>query len=266
MLSIVGTGYHVSGQVTPEAHSVIRAAGRVLYLVTDAATAAWVRSLRPDATSLHDCYRDGESGVAASGQMVERIIAPLAAGESVCAVFSGHPAIGMHTTHAALRRARELGHATRMLPAVSFEDCLVADLGVDPGATGRSLFEATDFVLRPRPVDTGAALVLIQVGAIGEGVYRLGTEPHREGLRLLQQVLERHYPVGHEVVLYDAAQLPVADPAVVALPLGELAEGPVRVATTLYVPPLGRPPKDPVMLERLGLPPEQEAPAGEQAP
>lgn len=245
MLTLVGTGYGVAGQVTPEARSAIEAADRLLFLATDPATAAWLRSLRPEAVSLHDCYRPGERGVDASLAMVERILAPLAAGHTVCAAFSGHPSIAMHTAHEAARRARERGAPVRILAGISFEDCLVADLGVDPGKTGRALYEATDFLVRPRPVDTGAALVLLQVGALGEDVYRTGTAPCRERLALLQEALERHYPGEHEVVLYETAQLPVAEPSVVRLPLRDLAAGPVRVTSTLYVPPLATPPEDP---------------------
>ena len=77
MLSVVGLGYNVSGQVTPETRSVMRGADRLFYLVTDPAMAAWLRSLKPDATSLHDCYRDGESGIDASNAMVARILEPI---------------------------------------------------------------------------------------------------------------------------------------------------------------------------------------------
>jgi hypothetical protein len=34
-----------------------------------------------------------------------------------------------------------------MLPAVSAEDCLFADLGVDPGAAGCQSHEAADFLI-----------------------------------------------------------------------------------------------------------------------
>lgn len=259
MLSIVGLGYGVAGHATPETLSLLDGADRLFYLVTDPATAAWLRSRVPGAVSLHDCYREGEPGLDASHAMAERIVAPLAEDLDVCAAFSGHPGIGMHTGHEALRRAREMGIPARMLPAVSCEDCLVAEVGVDPGRTGRMLYEATDFVARPRPLDPGAALVLLQVGAVGERVYRSGSEANREGLRRLQEVLERSYPPDHEVTLYERSPLPVAESSVVRLPLRELARGPVRVSTTLYAPPLERPPKDPAVLARLGLTPEPGA-------
>lgn len=255
-LFVVGTGYGVAGQVTPETRSVIDAADRLFYLVTDPATGGWLRERHPHATSLHDCYLAGETGVAASEAMVRRIVEPLAEGLTVCAAFSGHPAIGLYPPHGALAAARAGGHRARMLAAVSFEDCLVADVGVDPGATGRSLWEATDFVIRPRPVDTGAALVLIQIGAIGERTYRTGREASVEGLEVLRDTLLSHDPGDHEVVVYESSQIPVAPPTVVRLPLAELAgtadrPTPVRVASTLYVPPLAERPKDPERIARV---------------
>jgi len=259
MLSIVGLGYNVSGQVTPESRSVMSSAERIFYLVTDPAAARWIDTLGPPAVSLHDCYRPGERGMDASRAMVERIVAPLGEGLDVCAAFSGNPAIAMHTTHEAIRRARDQGIATRMYPAISFEDCLVSDLGVDPGQLGRMMYEATDFVLRPRPLDVTAALVLLQVGAIGERSWRDGDGANREGLRLLQETLERSYPGDHEVTLYRMAQLPISDPAVVRLPLGQLADGPVHVNSTLYVPRLEPPRLHAEMADRVGYRPRASA-------
>ena len=47
-------------------------------------------------------------------------------------------------------------------------------------------------------------------------------------------------------MIYESPQLPLADPTIVRLPVGELAEGPVRVASTLYVPPpSSHPPRAP---------------------
>ncbi len=252
MLSIVGLGYNVSGQVTPESRSVMANADRLLYLVTDSAMAAWLRDLNPEATSLHDCYRPGRSGLEASNAMVDRIVEPLGNGLSVCAAFSGNPAIAMHTTHEAILRAREMAVPARMYPAVSFEDCLVADLGVDPGQLGRMMYEATDFVLRPRALDTASALVLLQVGAIGERIWRESADAHREGLRLLQETLERTYPGDHEVTLYRMAQLPIADASVERIALGRLADAPVHVNSTLYVPRLRSPRLHVEMADRVG--------------
>lgn len=236
-LTVAGTGYGVAGQITPETEAAIREADRLFYLVTDPATAAFLRSLNPRARSLHDAYQPGEQGLAASRSMVERILEPLGRGLSACAVFSGHPAVFLHTSHAAVRQARRRGFAARMLPAVSCEDCLVADLGVDPSRSGRCLFEATDFLLRRRRFDPASALVLLQVGAIGLVDYREGAEPNRRGLEVLAQVLQEHYPADHQAVLYEIPLLPLFDPSIRPVALAELPRAPVTVVSTLYVPP-----------------------------
>jgi hypothetical protein len=138
-----------------------------------------------------------------------------------------------------------------MLPAISFEDCLFADLGVDPGVSGRLMYEATDFLVRPRTVDSTAALVLLQVGAIGLTRFALGDTPHREGLRLLAEALQQHFPADHRVALYRMPQLPMFDPTIEWLPLAEIAAGSLSVVSTLFVPPLGRRAIDRSVLARL---------------
>src|SRR5262249_9415517 len=171
-------------------------ADRLLYLVSDPATSSWLKSLNPRAESLHDCYRTGESGAVAVGRMVERILVPLREELDVCAAFSGHPAIGLPVSHEAVRRARAEGSGARLLPAISFEDCLTADLGVDPGDNGRLLFDAGDFIRRAPRIDTSSTLLLIQAGAIGVTDYQDGKEPNRAGLARLSEVLGRLYGGG----------------------------------------------------------------------
>ena len=53
-LTVVGTGYNVAGQVTPEALSCLKSADRLFYLMSDPATALWLRSLNAAAEPPHD--------------------------------------------------------------------------------------------------------------------------------------------------------------------------------------------------------------------
>src|SRR5438876_10133388 len=94
----------------------------------------------------------------------------------------------------------------RMLPAVSALDCLVADLGIDPAATGLQSYEATDFLVHRRPPDEAATLVLWQIGVVGELGY--ATEPRRENLALLVERLVETYPRDHEAIVYEASPYP----------------------------------------------------------
>lgn len=251
-LTVVGTGYRVAGQATRETCTVIESADRLFYLVSDPATAHWLRSLNATAQSLHDCYQEGRDGAASSHEMVERILVPLREGLTVCAAFYGHPAIFMHPPREAMRRARLEGFGARMLPAVSSIDCLFADLDVDPATEGYQLYEATDFLARQRPFDAAIPLVLLQVGAVGNVQYRSDVAPNRAGLRVLVETLQHHYPASHQVVLYEIAQLLPWDSLIRRVALSGLLEAPVSVVSTLFVPPAALAQADPAMLERLG--------------
>lgn len=250
-LTVVGTGYNVAGQVTPETLSCLQQAERLFFLMTDPATSAWLKSLNDAAESLHDCYRVGEPGTVACERMVERILAAVREGHEVCAAFYGHPAIFIPPGLESVRRARQEGFPARMLPAISFEDCLFADLGLDPGTDGRIMYEATDFLIRPRRFDPTAGLILLQVGAIGLVDFREEETPNRAGIRLLARALAEHYPESHRVALYRAAQLPIFEPSIDWAAVSELPEAPLSVWSTLYVPPLKRRPLDREMLARL---------------
>jgi hypothetical protein len=138
-----------------------------------------------------------------------------------------------------------------MLPGVSAEGCLVADLGVDPGQLGWQSYDATDFLVHGRRPDASAGLILWQIGVVGNARY--SPAPDRAHLPLLIGYLRRFYPADHTIVLYEASPYPVAPHAAVHVPLGDVSPEHVRPMTTMYVPPATAPRPDLEMLERLGL-------------
>jgi hypothetical protein len=52
-----------------------------------------------------------------------------------------------------------------MLPGISSEDGLFADLGVHPVSYGRQSYEATDFLANGRKTDPTSSVVLWQIGS-----------------------------------------------------------------------------------------------------
>ena len=99
--------------------------------------------------------------------MAEAILEPVRAGKRVCAAFYGHPGVFVLPSHEAIARARAEGFDATMLPGVSAEDCLVADLGVDPARNGLQSYEAGDFLRRRPAIEPTTALVLWQIGVVG---------------------------------------------------------------------------------------------------
>jgi len=252
-LTVVGTGYLVAGQATIEALACIEKAQKLFYLVTEPATSQWLESLNSTAESLQDCYAVGKHRYDTYREMVERMLAPVRKGKRVVAAFYGHPGVFVYPSHEAIRRARKEGFAARMLPGISAEDCLFADLGIDPALYGCQSFEATDFLIHRRKFDPSSHLILWQVGAIGVKDYQNRELWSRGGLRVLVEALGKTYPPGHEVVIYEAAQYPVCEPLVKRVVLAKLAKSRVTVISTLYVPPRRKARLDKRMMARLGL-------------
>lgn len=251
-LTVVGTGIQLGTHLTPEARAAISNADVVLTLVSEPVMLAAVEQLNPQTRPLQDHYVVGESRAIAYEAMVEEILAHVRKGSKVCAAFYGHPGVFVAPSHEAVRRAREEGFKARMLPGVSAEDCLFADLGVDPARLGCQSYEATEFLVHGRSVDTSVALVLWQLGTVGNTAAAEEAAP--VGLAVLVDVLLGYYPPEHEVVVYEASPYPGFDAKVRRTPLAELRPEHVTAMSTLYVPAARTPELDLTMLDRLGLP------------
>lgn len=249
----MGTGISGPAHVSTEALAVIRWSERVLFLLADPLSRAWLLQLREDAEDLSVFYAVGRPRADTYDQIVDRLLALVRAGSETCAVFYGHPGVFALPTHAVIRRAREEGFEARMLPAISAEDCLFADLGIDPATQGCQSYEATDFLIRARRIDPHAGLVLWQVGVIGVAEHRDERLWNEDGLRILRDALLRIYPSEHPVVVYEATTLPVCEPMVARVPLAGLAQAPVTALSTLWIEPLPDLDVDREMLKALKL-------------
>lgn len=238
-LLVVGSGIALAGHLSAEARAAIVGADIVFAQMGDALAEQWLATLNPNVVSLAPLYQ-GRSRLCAYALMAQTIVAPLREGRDVCAVFYGHPGVFVRPSHDAIALARRQGHAARMLAAISAEDCLFADLGLDPAQYGAQSFEARDFVLNARTFDPAAPLILWQPAVLGDDSFTHFTADAR-ALGALREVLLETYPAAHEVVLYEAASLPIHGPRIEPLALARLAEARVGEATTLVIPPLRAP-------------------------
>lgn len=252
-LVIVGTGIRTVGQLTTEAIAWVEKAEKLLYVVGDPIAEEAIRQLHEDgAESLYGMYAEGKSRMQTYEEMVERILEHVRAGLLTCVAFYGHPGVFVYPSHEAVRRARAEGYAARMLPGISAEDCLFADLGVDPATTGCQSYEATDFMMNRRIIDPSSAVVLWQVGVVGDWTFkRWGYD--LSALPLLIQRLLEVYPPEHVGYVYEAAVYPGCEPVIKPVPLARLSEAGLSSISTLYIPPARPPTPDPVMYERLGF-------------
>jgi hypothetical protein len=235
-LVCVGVGMTLGSHLSPLARSHIENADVVFMAVSDGIVELWLRQMHPDVRSLQHFYRPGKSRARTYRQMVDAMLKEVRAGKRVCGAFYGHPGVFAVPPHEAIAIARREGFAAHMEPGISAEDCLYADLGIDPGTFGCQHYEASQFLFYKRRIDPSAYLILWQIGIVGDrSLARFSTGAQYR--RVLLDVLAPDYPLEHEVILYRAATLPIDKPHVVRTPLKKLPAAEVDLADTLVIPP-----------------------------
>ncbi|THU91725.1 tetrapyrrole methylase [Dendrothele bispora CBS 962.96] len=239
-LTIVGTGIESIGQITLQAISHIETASKVFYCVVDPATEAFIRTKNKNCFDLYPYYDNGKHRMDTYIQMAEVMLKEVRNGLDVVGVFYGHPGVFVSPSHRALAIAESEGYKARMLPGVSAEDCLFADLRIDPSHPGCMTYEASDFLIRERPVNIHSHLVLWQVGCVGVADFNSGGFKNTK-FDVLVDRLEQEYGADHPVVHYMASILPYEDPVTDKFTVSQFRDPQIakRICgiSTFYIPP-----------------------------
>ena len=239
-LSCVGLGMTLGSHLTPLARSHIAQADVVFAGLSDGIVEMWLQRMHADVRSLQSYYQEGKSRLTTYRQWVDLLMTEVRAGKRVCGVFYGHPGIFAWAPHKAIATARAEGYAAHMEPGISAEDCLYADLGIDPGRFGCQHFEASQLLLFERRIDPTGYLVLWQVGLVGDrSLARFQTGPAYR--QVLVELLAEHYPLDHEVIVYRAATLPIQRPGIRRVALRDLPNIELPAEETVVLPPAATP-------------------------
>jgi len=137
-----------------------------------------------------------------------------------------------------------------MLPGISAEDCLFADLGIDPGIYGCQSFEATDFLANRRVSDPRSSLILWQIGVLGDSTFKTFAYD-TSAMPLLVERLLQLYPASHPIYLYEAAVFPGCEPTINVVPIHGLTSAPMSAGYTAYLPPAYPTISDPTTVNRM---------------
>jgi len=251
-LVCVGIGMTLGSHLTPLARSHIERADVVFTALSDGIIELWLAKMHDDVRSLQSLYSEGKSRMQTYRQMVEVMLTEVRAGKRVCAAFYGHPGVFAWPPHKAIEVARSEGYAAHMEPGVSAEDCLYADLGIDPGTFGCQHYEASQLMLYRRRIDPSAYLVLWQVGVAGDrSLAQFGTGP--EYRQVLVDVLASDYPRGHEAIVYTSATLPTQLPRIVRTTLEKLPALDIDMHATVVLPPAIALERNPEISARLAV-------------
>lgn len=248
-LACVGLGMMLGAHLGPRSRSHIEQAEVVFVLVSDPLVELWLQQMRPDARSLQPYYREEKSRQATYREMVDAMLVEVRAGHKVCGVFYGHPGVFALVPHRAIEVSRSEGFPAHMEPGISAEDCLYADLGIDPGTFGCQHYEASQLLFYRRRIDPSAYLILWQIGIVGDrSLARFATGADYR--RLLLECLSADYPASHDVIVYEAATLPITVPRMGRMPMSELIDAELHSHTTLVIPPARPMERNWAMLER----------------
>ncbi len=263
-LICVGTGMRMAGQLTPIARSHIETADVTIGIVPNSFARKWLQELAREYVCLlsyyDDCGIDGKNRRNTYRRMADKILDEVRAGKTVCAALYGHPGVFACVGHMAIADARAEGFSAEMLPGISAEDCLVADLGIDPGDTGMQSMEATQFLIFERKIDPTAMLILWQPYIAGELTFKR-FETTAAKMQVLVDKLARDYPLDHPVILYEAATNPLEKTRMESILLRDLPTSKLNGITTLVIPAAYPLKPDKAMMDRLLAMPVDETAA-----
>lgn len=232
----VGLGMTLGAHITPLSRSTIENADVVFVAASNNIVEQWVEGMNNDVRSLQQYYNEGTSRMITYRKMVEVMMHEVRLGKKVCGAFYGHPGVFAWAPHESIKQARSEGYRAHMEPGVSAEDCLYADLGIDPGKYGCTHLEASQFMFRNKTFDASAYLILWQVGIAGDkSLAKFSTESKYK--QVLVDMLLETYPDDFKIILYECAVLPIEKTLIKVIKLSELAKATMSLKTTVVFPP-----------------------------
>ena len=235
-LVCVGLGMKLGAHISPISKSHIENADIVFSLASNGIVEQWVEQMNSNVHSLQPFYQEGKSRNTTYREMVDAILSEVRKGKKVVGAFYGHPGVFACVPHKAIQVARDEGYEALMEPGISAEDCLFADLAIDPGKFGCQQYEASQFMFYKRNIDASAYLVLWQIGVAGDrSLEKHETTPAYR--KVLVDLLLETYPIDHKVTLYHAQILPTDDIRKDKIFLTDIINAELFLHTTLVIPP-----------------------------
>ena len=251
---IAGLGIATAVEWTREVEQAIRASREVLYLDTGVATRACLAGLCPRVTSLYEGnYSEERWRESGYERMASRVLEAALDHAPVTFAIHGHPLIAAHPPFLVMERARALGLRVCVLPGVSAIDTILADLRLDPVLHGFQIYEATDLLLRRRPLQADVPALIWQIGPL-ETCLHTERRSRPERFARFVQHLRLYYPARHEVVAIYCSPHPLLAPNILRFALEDMGRHAAEIHSgfSLYVPPVGsRPIQDHDLLAKL---------------
>jgi len=236
---IVGLGILNVDHVTRETEAVLRTVEEILYVDTGVATEDYLNGLCSRVTPLfHQSYVDEKNRLHAYHHMAAQVIEAALDHAPVAFAMQGHAVVGAYAPVLIRDAARLLGLRVKVLPGISSLACLFAELMLDPCIHGLQQYEATDLLLRRRPLLPDVPAVIWQIGNLETRLHtQRRSRPER--FQRFREHLLRFYPADHEVSAVYASPHPLMASTILRFALGSIGEHAreLHAGFSLYIPP-----------------------------
>jgi uncharacterized protein YabN with tetrapyrrole methylase and pyrophosphatase domain len=237
-IAVVGLGITGIHQITRESEETIKRCTETFVIDTAVGVLDYLKTLSPKITDLMALYTLGSHRRQIYRRMASEVVAAAMENPTVCFAAYGHPKMYCYPTTLIQRSAKLLNLKVQVFPGISCVDTLLVDLNLDPGLEGLQIYDATDLIVRRRPLQTDVSCIIMQAPIVLEAYNRQGTLS-LENLTLLQNYLLEFYPADHKVVIDLSKTHPLLEPTTQKIALGNLAAVLCRSSTmgTLFIPP-----------------------------
>lgn len=251
-LALVGSGIKSLSHFTTEFKAYTKKADKVLYLVNEPIVQEWITKNTKHPESLENIYFSNSNRLVSYAKITQKIIDELDKYDFVTVIIYGHPTVFAEPGLNAILQAEKLSIETIILPGISAENCLYADLKIDPGRFGCFHVEATEFLLFDKQIDPTAHLIIWQIGMIANMAppEEITTSKY---INFLQERLLEIYPNEQESIIYEASLYPGLKPKINRFALKDLKLQNVNTLSTLYISPIKQNKINLEMLEKLSL-------------
>jgi len=251
---IAGLGLQTVSQITLEVEAAIRSSREVFFVDTGVATLRYIEALCARVTPLYEeSYSIDRPRVSAYEHMAARVVDAALDHPPVTFALHGHPLIASHPPFLVLELAHALNLEVAVLPGISAIDTILADLRLDPVVHGIQMYEATDMLLRRRPLQPDVPAVVWQIGPIETCLHSMRVSLPERFTRFVAY-LRQYYPARHEVAAIYSSPHPILKPEILRFPLEDMGQYAKHIHSgfTLYIPPAAaRPIQDHDLLTKL---------------
>lgn len=237
---ICGLGIQSVWHLTRETEAAFRRSKEILYLPAGYGVDEYLAQMAPRTTNLHRiAYREGVSRLRAYDAMTAAVLDAAIDHPPVSFAVYGHPLVYAYPPQQILAAAPFLNLRVRVLPAISSLDTMLVDLNLDPAMQGMQMYEATELLVRRRPLQPDVPCLIWQVGAVETSLYSEHKSAPGRFTRIRSYLLQ-YYPPDHEVVAVYSSTHPLVQSRMDRFALGDIEHraDELHQGLTLYLPPV----------------------------